>query len=254
MVEALGVDDGEISFSGIFSGIDAVSRAQLLDAARVLGASLPLIWDDFFYTVFINDFTAEYRKTNLIPFSITCIVTADPLTSLAATVAPVTNLIGNDLSVASALSGQAGVSLNGLGAASIAGLSVVQGTLNTAISTTSVALSSTATDLNNAADASSGVAAISQLSLASSQLAALASMSGYVSRASANLASELVMSNQSVTSAGGNLFALAAKYLNDATQWIRIAQANNLSDPLLQGVNTLVIPPVNASAGGGIAG
>ena len=61
------------------------------------------------------------------------------------------------------------------------------------------------------------------------------------------------MSNQIITVAGGNLFALAAQYLNDATQWIRIARANNLSDPVLQGVNTLVIPPVDASQGGGIA-
>jgi hypothetical protein len=61
------------------------------------------------------------------------------------------------------------------------------------------------------------------------------------------------MNNQIITVAGGNLFALAAKYLNDATQWIRIAQANNLSDPVLLGINKLVIPPVNASLGGGIA-
>jgi hypothetical protein len=62
------------------------------------------------------------------------------------------------------------------------------------------------------------------------------------------------MGNQTITVAGGNLFALAAKYLNDATQWIRIAQANGLSDPVLQGVTLLVIPPVDAAAGGGIAG
>jgi hypothetical protein len=61
------------------------------------------------------------------------------------------------------------------------------------------------------------------------------------------------MNNQVVTVAGGNLFALAAKYLNDATQWVRIAQANSLTDPVLQGVVTLVIPPVNAAAGGGVA-
>jgi hypothetical protein len=63
-----------------------------------------------------------------------------------------------------------------------------------------------------------------------------------------------MMSGQTITVAGGNLFALAAQYLNDATQWIRIAQANNLSDPVLQGICTLVIPPVNEAAGGGIAG
>jgi hypothetical protein len=53
--------------------------------------------------------------------------------------------------------------------------------------------------------------------------------------------------------AGGNLFFLAAQYLQDATQWVRIAQANNLSDPVLQGLTTLVIPEVNLAAGGGIA-
>lgn len=61
------------------------------------------------------------------------------------------------------------------------------------------------------------------------------------------------MNGQSVVVAGGNLFALAAKYLNDATQWIRIAQANQLADPQLSGVQTLIIPPVNPGAGGGIA-
>ncbi len=53
--------------------------------------------------------------------------------------------------------------------------------------------------------------------------------------------------------AGGNLFALAAQYLQDATQWIRIAQANDLSDPVIKGVRTLIIPPVDAAAGGGVA-
>jgi nucleoid-associated protein YgaU len=61
------------------------------------------------------------------------------------------------------------------------------------------------------------------------------------------------MNGQVVVVAGGNLFALAAQYLGDATQWIRIAQANQLSDPQLEGVNTLVIPPVDPTVGGGIA-
>lgn len=51
---------------------------------------------------------------------------------------------------------------------------------------------------------------------------------------------------------GGNLFAIAAQYLGDATQWIRIAQVNVLSDPVLTGVVTLVIPPVDPSATGGL--
>jgi len=58
---------------------------------------------------------------------------------------------------------------------------------------------------------------------------------------------------QTMTIAGGNLFQLAATELGDATQWIRIAQLNNLSDPMLSGVVTLLIPDRNPNAGGGIA-
>ena len=57
----------------------------------------------------------------------------------------------------------------------------------------------------------------------------------------------------SITVAGGNLFQIAAQLLGDATQWIRIAQLNGLSDPMLSGVVTLLLPDVNPNAGGGIA-
>jgi len=58
---------------------------------------------------------------------------------------------------------------------------------------------------------------------------------------------------QTLTTAGGNLFQIAAAQLGDATQWIRIAQLNNLSDPMLSGVVTLLIPNIDPNAGGGIA-
>ncbi|HQT85933.1 MAG: hypothetical protein B7Z58_11575 [Acidiphilium sp. 37-64-53] len=60
------------------------------------------------------------------------------------------------------------------------------------------------------------------------------------------------MSETMVTVVGGNLFAIAAQYLGDATQWIRIAQANDLRDPVLSGVVTLVLPPVDPLATGGV--
>lgn len=56
-----------------------------------------------------------------------------------------------------------------------------------------------------------------------------------------------------ITVAGGNLFAIAARQLGDATQWIRIAQLNGLTDPALSGVVTLNIPQVDPNAGGGVA-
>lgn len=192
IVQALGLDDGKISFAGIFSGNDAVARAQMLDAARALGASLPLVWDGFFYTVIIDEFCAEYRKTNLIPFSVTCLVVSDPLASLAAIAAPVANLIGNDLAAAGALSGQAGVSLDGISAGGIAGVTAVQSALQGVVGTQGGALNGAAAQVNGAADAQGGVMAIAQLNVASSTLAAAAAVSGYVGRAAANLAGTLL--------------------------------------------------------------
>ena len=58
---------------------------------------------------------------------------------------------------------------------------------------------------------------------------------------------------KTMTVAGGNLFRLAAEQLDDATQWIRIAQLNGINDPMLAGVVTLVIPDPDPNAGGGIA-
>ena len=58
---------------------------------------------------------------------------------------------------------------------------------------------------------------------------------------------------KTLTIAGSNLFSIAAKQLGDATQWIRIAQLNELTDPMLSGVNTLQIPDVDPNAGGGVA-
>jgi hypothetical protein len=52
---------------------------------------------------------------------------------------------------------------------------------------------------------------------------------------------------------GGNLFKVAADELNDATQWIRLAQLNNLRDPMLSGIVTLLVPDADPQAGGGIA-
>jgi hypothetical protein len=58
---------------------------------------------------------------------------------------------------------------------------------------------------------------------------------------------------KTITVAGGNLFRIAAEQLDDATQWLRIAQLNSLNDPMLSGVLTLLIPDQNPNAGGGIA-
>ena len=53
---------------------------------------------------------------------------------------------------------------------------------------------------------------------------------------------------KTITVAGDDLFHIAAAQLADATQWIRIAELNKLSDPLLVGVTTLLIPDGDSGA------
>jgi hypothetical protein len=58
---------------------------------------------------------------------------------------------------------------------------------------------------------------------------------------------------KSIQASATTLFHVAAQQLGDATQWIRIAQLNGLSDPQITGIVTLLIPDVDPSQTGGIA-
>jgi len=192
VVEVLGLDDGEILFSGIFFGTDAASRVQMLDAARALGTALPLVWDSFFYTVIISEFKAEYRKSNLIPFSIVCIVVSDPVASLAAVSGSVVGLVASDIAAAVGMSGLAGVSVVGLSGGGLAGYSAMQNELTSVISDSGAGLIGATSRLNTTGDVSFGVAALNQINSSSAQLAAAMNMAGYVNRATVNVASELL--------------------------------------------------------------
>jgi hypothetical protein len=59
---------------------------------------------------------------------------------------------------------------------------------------------------------------------------------------------------RSITVLGGNLFAIALVQLGDATQAVRIAQLNSISDWFLpDGIPTILqIPPIDATNTGGI--
>jgi hypothetical protein len=59
------------------------------------------------------------------------------------------------------------------------------------------------------------------------------------------------MSASTATQAGGNLFALAAATYGDFTGFWLLLQANALTDPMLQGLNTITTPPWQPSLTGG---
>lgn len=183
-VQAMGVDEGVISFRGIFTGTDAAARAQWLDAARATGAVLPLVWDRFYYLVVIERFAAEYRKPNLIPFEIVCVV-ADDVASVV--VAPLSALIGADLAAATGLSAQTGITLPSADMAAAASYAGVQTQMGAVTAATGTAVTTAGAMLATANDADNGINGMSGLCAAAGQLAAAAQMRGYVNRAVTNL-------------------------------------------------------------------
>ena len=58
---------------------------------------------------------------------------------------------------------------------------------------------------------------------------------------------------RTITVVGGNLWAIAARELGDATQATRIIALNSLPpDPMLTGQVTLTLPPLDATQTGGL--
>ncbi len=55
-----------------------------------------------------------------------------------------------------------------------------------------------------------------------------------------------------ITTVGRNLFEIAAEELGDALQWINLARANNITDPMLTGQNKILIPIASSKFADGI--
>ncbi|MBB3175404.1 hypothetical protein FHR90_003259 [Endobacter medicaginis] len=87
VIDAMGADDRDVSWSATFIGPAAVSRARQLDAMRTAGAPVTLSWADFRRTAVISAFEPDYSAAGgLVPYSITLCLLPD-----AQAPAPLTN-------------------------------------------------------------------------------------------------------------------------------------------------------------------
>ena len=112
VVDVLGRDDAEIQLEGIFSGVDATIRARMLDDLRSSGASVPLTWDIFFYTVVVREFKANYQNAVWIPYMARCTVVRDEAVAEVGQVVSVAAAVAADVAVGMAAALQAGVSFS----------------------------------------------------------------------------------------------------------------------------------------------
>lgn len=277
VVDAMGRDDKPLEWSGVFFSSDALDRALMLDAMRQSGAEVSLTWDRLAYTVVIQVFEPVYEYANNIPYSIRCeIVTDDAQPLSAADTTSLDDVVSADSGTCDDLLTDMGTSAPPSAQSAIALITAGFSTVKTAIANvTSLARASVAeiqavvrplTAVQSQVADLQGTLNSSILGISSNSVGGMlagapnlpAILSGQVGpvqtlfkvdrlantlgRIAGNLTSAQT-SGASVTLVGGSLYeeALAAYGKEDA--WTTIAQANGLTDPILSGVNQLVIPP-----------
>ena len=75
VVDAMGADDRDISWSGMMIGPNAADRARALDGLRAAGQMVPLVFGDMSFNVVVASFEAAYRRASWIgSYRISCLV------------------------------------------------------------------------------------------------------------------------------------------------------------------------------------
>lgn len=269
VIDAMGADEDPIEWSGRIRGQNAAARARALDAKRKAGKPVQLTWGDFSFMVVIERFRPVMERTYEIPYSISCVVVAD---SPAAAAGPgIDQMIqGDHLNVQALGSNFGSLSgvLSGLRSAVskvssfattaqatissvLAPIAQVQAQVTSLIATTENTLTSVTTLggilPNN--PISTLVAQLGSQATAMSNVGILYDLRAAAGRMTANLNAAGAGGAQ-VVQAGGDLYHLAAASYGDATAWTTIAKANRLTDPVINGVQTLLVPPLPGSSGG----
>lgn len=266
VIDAMGRADRALEWSGLFQGPNATERAKFLDTLRAKGVAQNLTFGKFSYSVIVKEFDADYERFYQIPYSISCEVIADltnPVTNLssASIDSDILTDYGSAVTLSSAVGDSSLSSLIARVGAAIAAVSSFANASRSIIGSVNSPLASVAARVSSLLISSSGVLGsvstfggvvtgasigFSAASLVGqvanmNRMNSLLQLSSVVGRMSANLGAISSSPNQ-VTTAGGNLFSIAQQQYGDATSWTGIAKANNLTDPFVQGVQTLNIP------------
>lgn len=273
VVDAMGRSDAPLEWSGILTGPAALERARYLDNLRVAGKELLLTWSEFSYFVIVQSFRCSFERAYKLPYSITCIVVEDA-TSPVKTIAysGVDEAMREDMTSATTLGDSIGdIELSGLLATLDTAIAAVSSFATAAQSTiqsvlqplaavqtrVGILLESVGNTVTNVTTlggilpnnpvSQQATKLLGQVN-AMQQLPVLYNLRAVTGRMVGNLGT-VGSGVKTLSLAGGNLFEVAANEYGDATAWTGIAQANDLTDPQLDGVNTLTIP-TNPTTGG----
>ena len=253
-----------VSWSGRFRKSGALDRATTVDRLRIAGAQITLSFGPVSRQVVIRDFKYDVERLYEVPYTITLeVITGDA----NATTAPgIDGMIAIDSTSALASCtaiGNAGLttSVNSMTAAIASAGSLVnaaKATIATVLQPVMQVQKTVAGLISGAETTLTGIATLGGLvpgnpvsQLAASlvshnsvmgQVSALYDLQAATNRMFGNLTS-IGAGGAQVTVAGGNLFTMAQQSYGDATEWATIAKANGITDPVISGIQTILVPP-----------
>lgn len=282
VIDAMGAAPLRPEWSGWLSGPQALERARFLKKLAEAGQPLALRFGEFAYTVVIAEFFAEFRAGPNLPYSITLEVVRDHGAAGSGAALPgLVQMVAEDL--ASATGNAAAIGDRGLIAAIAAVSTAVTARGGAELTPAAIrpllrpiaAAQAQAVQLNLAAStqiqalgplsvrrAATGPDPLSQFGVGLAAAADGASRSRRLNatiHALGRMTGNLVAASGTAGAGGAtlttgtdDLYHLAAAAYGDARSWTRIAQANQLTDPMISGISQLVIPPADAVPATGV--
>lgn len=269
VVDVLGVDYDNLSWSGWMTGATAGDRMNELETLRDAGKPLTFNMDGYYFSVLIQSFNARFEYVYRRYYSIELVVISRldaPITTnaLAGTLDALINSdVGESLGLASIINSDAvTASINAVKDA----VSQVQGFANATIDTVQTVIrplvaaqavvqsviAQVAGSINDITTlgglipgnpVSTAANNVLRQGAALTQLAPLYQMQSVLDRLQKNvLAGPLANGTSSVTTSNSTLQKVAADSYGDQSRWTEIAAANSIVDPQLDGIQTIKIP------------
>jgi len=269
LVDVLGVEYDPITWSGIFTGDTTSSRVSMLEQMRDAGEALTMTLSGYSFDVVITEFNPVYEFEYRRPYSITLAVVQrndSPLQTDSLTGA-LNALIDSDI----------GQALNLSSVIDVDEVTSAVSTVQTAVSTVKDYATATVDQVQAVVRPIIAAQQIVQMSISSienslgeittlggiipgnpisktvnnllaqadgmTRLPALYNLGSVLERVNKNVRTGQTANGvKSVTLSGGNLYQVAADNYGDARYWDSLATVNNLTDPQLTGINTIVVP------------
>jgi hypothetical protein len=269
VIDVLGVDYDPITWSGIITGKKAGDRVRMLETMRDTGAIVTMTLDSYSFDVVVTSFVPTFEFIYRRPYTIELAVVKrnDAPVQVDALTGALNALINSDIGKSLGLAGVINVSsitdavttvqaavakIQSFASATssavqsvMAPIAAAKSIIHSVIRETEQALNEITTlggmvpgnpvskTINNVLTQADGL----------TSLTALYNLHNTLTRTEKNVsAGQAADGLRTVTITGGTLYQVASQQYGDPTLWTSIASANNLTDPQLTGINTLIIP------------